>query len=127
MEPAPAVPTPSQVPAEAMCLGCGYALRGLSTARCPECGRTFDPSDLETMNVGRPVPDALRPLLKPVRWLRAAGLWACALAVLGTAGAPNNSRVGPLLVLVAYMGVILAYVPRRLARRGVVRAYRQHR
>src|ERR1700742_3497043 len=103
----PAVPTPSQVLAEAMCLGCGYALRGLSAARCPECGLAFDPADPETMNVGRPVPDALRPLLEPVRWLRAAGLWACALAVLATTGAPNNSRIGPLVVLVAYIGVIL--------------------
>jgi hypothetical protein len=27
------------------CLGCGYALSGLSHDRCPECGRSFDPQD----------------------------------------------------------------------------------
>ena len=67
----------------------------------------------------------LRPLLGPVRWLRGVGTCVCALAVVATTAAPNNSRVGPLIVLVAYMGVILAYIPRRLARRAVVRTYRQ--
>jgi hypothetical protein len=33
------------------CLGCGYALRGLSDSRCPECGRTFDPFNSRTMRV----------------------------------------------------------------------------
>src|SRR6266542_3781127 len=26
------------------CVACGYALRGLSSNRCPECGLKFDPS-----------------------------------------------------------------------------------
>lgn len=26
-----------------VCLGCGYNLRGLKAARCPECGRGLDP------------------------------------------------------------------------------------
>jgi len=30
---------------QATCISCGYALRGLSNNRCPECGRAFDPSD----------------------------------------------------------------------------------
>jgi hypothetical protein len=30
---------------DARCLHCGYALRGLSENRCPECGRAFDPAD----------------------------------------------------------------------------------
>jgi hypothetical protein len=34
-----------------LCLGCGYALRGLSDTRCPECGRVFDPFDHKTMRV----------------------------------------------------------------------------
>jgi len=29
----------------AVCIGCGYDCRGLSEARCPECGRTF-PAEL---------------------------------------------------------------------------------
>ena len=29
------------------CLGCGYSLRGLAGARCPECGRAIDAEDYE--------------------------------------------------------------------------------
>ncbi len=30
------------------CLACGYNLGGLTTHRCPECGRTFNPHDAAT-------------------------------------------------------------------------------
>lgn len=32
------------------CRGCGYALRNLESARCPECGREFDPAQPKTMS-----------------------------------------------------------------------------
>ena len=35
----------------ATCKNCGYALRGLPVARCPECGLPFDPGNPRTMNV----------------------------------------------------------------------------
>lgn len=35
----------SDVPDTAVCLGCGYSLRGLPSAVCPECGRGFEPQD----------------------------------------------------------------------------------
>lgn len=28
---------------QGLCVGCGYDLRGLSEARCPECNTPFDP------------------------------------------------------------------------------------
>jgi len=28
------------------CIGCGYSLRGLPSARCPECGRAYDVEEL---------------------------------------------------------------------------------
>jgi len=34
--------------------GCGYELRGLELARCPECGRPFDPDDSRTFR-SRPI------------------------------------------------------------------------
>jgi hypothetical protein len=34
-----------RISSNAVCLGCGYPLRGLSQAVCPECGRAFDPED----------------------------------------------------------------------------------
>ena len=34
--------------AKAKCIECGYLLRGLVVARCPECGTGFDPGDATT-------------------------------------------------------------------------------
>ena len=48
--PVASLPLPTGAPAadplaDAHCLKCGYALRGLTEHRCPECGNPFDPSD----------------------------------------------------------------------------------
>jgi hypothetical protein len=37
------------------CLTCHYALTGVLTARCPECGRAFDPADPSTFGPRRSV------------------------------------------------------------------------
>lgn len=37
-----------KLPPDATCLGCGYSLRALTLARCPECGREFDPASPRT-------------------------------------------------------------------------------
>jgi ribosomal protein L32 len=36
------------IPWTAVCLECGYSLRGLGHHQCPECGRAFDPADTRT-------------------------------------------------------------------------------
>ncbi len=36
------------MPDEAICLDCGYLLRGLPGIVCPECGRAFNPDDSST-------------------------------------------------------------------------------
>lgn len=36
------------------CLDCAYVLEGLSSRRCPECGRSFDPDDPHTYSLKRP-------------------------------------------------------------------------
>jgi hypothetical protein len=36
------------LPEKATCIACGYLLRGLVVARCPECGTGFDPGDAES-------------------------------------------------------------------------------
>lgn len=41
-----------------ICLGCGYVLDGLSSDRCPECGRSFDSADPRTFQ--RVLPDPVR-------------------------------------------------------------------
>src|SRR6185437_4112607 len=43
--------TTIEVPEGALCLGCNYALRGLPTSRCPECGREFDPVNVLSMRL----------------------------------------------------------------------------
>jgi len=68
------------------CWECGYSLRGLTTPRCPECGRPFDPNDATTMNMGISVGPVKRFLMRPPGWplyLLAAfaalwSLWAAA-------------------------------------------------
>src|SRR5262245_28900547 len=50
---------------DAVCLGCGYPLRGLERNRCPECGRSFNPEDPLTMNLGLSMGNLARRCLKP--------------------------------------------------------------
>lgn len=59
-------------------MGCGYSLRGLPSAVCPECGRGFEPSD----------PASYRDPTRPGSLLRLAnppGLWHRRTMVLLTA------------------------------------------
>src|SRR4051812_17037016 len=67
------------------CWGCGYLLRGVESARCPECGREFNRGDRSSMNFGRPMGRAGRWALRPPGGLAVvlAGLGAV-LVVVGT-------------------------------------------
>ena len=54
-----------RIPEDARCFACDYLLRDLSESRCPECGRSFDPATLATVNTtGRPL-GWQRLLLRP--------------------------------------------------------------
>jgi hypothetical protein len=66
----PAIHSTSTEPAR-FCRRCGYELRGLTSPRCPECGRTFDPNDQRTY---------LRRPLK--RWMRQLKRVVIVLAVM---------------------------------------------
>ncbi len=78
------------VPDSARCLHCGYALRGLPEAVCPECGNAFDPARPETFkDPARAKP--LRPLQPPSR-LQVLLLWI--LATL--AAALGNFSMAPI-------------------------------
>ncbi len=51
------------------CRDCGYALDGLRTHECPECGRAFDPADPSSFYIkNMPGPNA-RWWLKQPGWL----------------------------------------------------------
>lgn len=44
-------------------MGCFYDLRGLTSTRCPECGRWFDPENTATYS-RTPTPERLKKLVK---------------------------------------------------------------
>ena len=57
-----------QVDLVGSCWECGYSLRGLESARCPECGRGFDPNNPATINMGENVSAFARRMMKPPGW-----------------------------------------------------------
>jgi len=52
-----------EAPPARFCIRCNYNLSGLTERRCPECGRSFDPSDGGNFAI-RPLPPGVRILLK---------------------------------------------------------------
>jgi hypothetical protein len=87
-----------------LCLDCGYALCGLPTPRCPECGREFDPLDPSTMNMGRPLTPVIAWVLGPLRWPVSLATWAALGFALWTARLPgeqiaNSSSIYILITL----------------------------
>ena len=68
--PTPIVFKPTAQPPQ--CQKCGYSLRGLTTPRCPECGKAFDPADSHTYTRTSPLPP----------WNRSEWILGCAAAIL---------------------------------------------
>ena len=83
-------PASTPVPEQAVCLGCGYRLRGLPSQVCPECGRWFDPNDPSTY--GKSDAWAWR------RWARPPSLGECIgvalLTLMGVVGASGPAQWG---------------------------------
>lgn len=65
------------IPESAVCLKCGYALRGLHEAMCPECGRAFDPADASTYRLGRTVIKRWRKWAEPPAGWSVLGVASC--------------------------------------------------
>ena len=88
------------MPCTMTCLKCGYVLAGISTNRCPECGRPFDPADSRTFfvplqqHVTRGDVDAYLNLVMPIA--------LCAFVLTMAAGSSGDE------VLVYIMSVLLA-------------------
>jgi hypothetical protein len=70
------------------CWECGYSLRGLTTPRCPECGRKFDPADERTMNMGWEVRRVVKWLMRPPGWPTHLLTGAAVIMSLWAAAAP---------------------------------------
>ncbi len=74
------------IPDTAVCLGCGYSLRGLPKPVCPECGRGFDPADQATF----------RDTSRPSFWSRFAAPPSIAgilVLTLMTSGTLNHASI----------------------------------
>src|SRR5262249_20879257 len=52
---------------------------------CPECGRSFDPEDLRSMNMGRPMRWLARALVAPIRPMRLSVTIICLMFLWGGA------------------------------------------
>lgn len=100
-----------------LCLDCGYALVGLPTPRCPECGRAFDPLDPATMNMGRELSELAKWVLGPVRWPVSYATWGAMLVALWYARLPGGQIAGSasLKILIALGALWLTWPLVRLA------------
>src|SRR5438045_4421546 len=90
-----------------LCLTCGYALRGLPTPRCPECGREFDPMDPATMNMGRELSPLAKWVLGPVRWPVNVLSWGALVFALWFARLPGGQiRSSTSLIILIALGLL---------------------
>jgi hypothetical protein len=112
----PGVP---ELPRGASCLECGYLLWGLSSSRCPECGRPFDPSDARSFRVG--AKRAFKWWWKqPPLWTSVAAcvlvfVWASAASSPVTRvrmGSPGIVSTGLSVLLLDYLFGLLGFLGR---------------
>lgn len=68
------------LPDTAVCLHCGYSLRGLPENACPECGKAFDPANPATWRDT----SSLRPVWLWRHWAGRLPLWHKLLTVVAT-------------------------------------------
>jgi type II secretion system protein G len=81
------------------CLDCGYRLCGLSDARCPECGRPFEPTVDWTFTCESPRGPFARAIEAQARLVASAGRWIGRVL-------PSPIVVVPLLCVGAWWFVV---------------------
>jgi hypothetical protein len=115
------------VPDNALCIGCNYALRGLASNCCPECGRPFDADNPLTINLGKPLGQLSKTLLRPIgRWAHVC-LWTlAATGILGPAWL-LPSKIPAVTWLLLWGLFMTACCCRSTARYAVVKNRRQPR
>jgi len=87
----------------ARCLGCGYALRGLTETRCPECGRAFDPTNPTTFWHERVPGRVGRAWLKAPGWPLNTAAVLAGLAMLASDSVPGGYWWLFLLALLGWL------------------------
>ena len=106
-----------------LCIACNYSLAGIDSTRCPECGRPFDPTDPHTMNMTGVIYAFERTWLAPARWLWPVCRLAVIVIVLHSALLCGMVDVPLLLLAVAFAGIAVVYLTRRLLRQVVIRRH----
>lgn len=110
-----ALPVALRIPDSAVCLGCGYRLRGLPHPICPECGRSFDLSDAGTYGDTRSGPAWRRFAAPPGAPHSFAALVVLAILLLEQSSPTSVFGVG-LLASCAGVGIglplLIAYALR---------------
>lgn len=125
----------TDLPPTAVCLNCRYSLRGLVDARCPECGRPFDPSNSATFGDASELHWIDRLATPPPRWHRRLAAITAAILLLDFSS-PGYVIPHGLILQVPFIFLGLAvvtlvavdYPPRLFARawraaRGTGRVY----
>ena len=104
-----------------LCLDCNYSLDALPVARCPECGRAFDPRDPATFNAARPLNGLDRAVLAPVGpFTFAAAAVPCAAMLYLSLNTAIYYMGAYVVLLLLTCGAVAAVVGVRLALRAVV-------
>jgi hypothetical protein len=109
----------------ARCQGCQYPLRGLTEARCPECGRPFDPADPTTMWHDRVPGRVGRFFLKPPGWPLNTATILVGLMMLVAASGPGTYFGLFALALLAWLVIVTAWFVRFLVSLALIRYYRR--
>jgi len=108
-----------------LCWECNYPLRGLPESRCPECGRTFDPDDPASMNLGKPMGRLAKRLLRPDAWYGRIVVCYVLLAMVGSVLLPMNRWALLQTFFVFWMLMSAPYLVRRTLRHLVIKRYAQ--
>ncbi len=102
------------------CLDCNYALTGVATPRCPECGREFDPADPATFGPREsPLIHFVRRCAAIQPSLRFCVLLAAGLLIVNVIASPiwdGNILIHLAIILMCYLGWLLGLVTTSLAR-----------
>ena len=96
-----------RLPETAICLDCGYSLRGLPEPVCPECGRRFDPADAGTFR--DPATSAFRALFArpPERWHRWLVMVIAAVVLLDISCPGVPFPLGCFLAVTAVVSLVV--------------------
>jgi len=84
------------VPDTAVCRHCGYSLRGLPKAMCPECGEAFDPADPATYRVDPKTRWYWRWAGPPRRWHSVIAIGLTAFILLDVSSPGVSALCGAL-------------------------------